>query len=182
MQFVGQVALDPEVFGGTEGRLAYIFRSPAGPWSGPPDPDPDGGENAVVVQPGDNGHVPTSPLREGPELYRRDWRRRGPLFWWPVRAPCEYAVSLTKRQDPDQLCWQVDDPYASLPHDINDCKVGGMPYWIQDEAWPYPESRVLLLQLVWGRFPFELDLGDAGALYAFLSKDGRSGKLLWQCY
>jgi hypothetical protein len=65
---------------------------------------------------------------------------------------------------------------------MDDCKVGGVPIFIQDEWWPFPDSRRLLLQLVWGKYPFHLVLGDAGTLYTFLSADGRTGKMLWQCY
>src|SRR5947208_3527423 len=52
MFFIGQVALDPNVFGNIQGRMAYVFMTDGddyvdGTWK------PDGGENAVIVQPGD---------------------------------------------------------------------------------------------------------------------------------
>jgi hypothetical protein len=188
MVFIGQIALTPEIFGPVAGKMAYLFLAEHGTFLGRPvyDPNsylPDAGANAVIVQPGDNSHHPTRPLVEGPSLFRFDkGKRRILLFRKKICVPCEYGVSLTLRDDPDQLDEDADDPYASIPHDMDDCKVGGIPMWIQDEEWPYPDSRRLLVQLVWGMFPFFLELGDAATLYAFLSRDGSTGKLLWQCY
>jgi hypothetical protein len=54
--------------------------------------------------------------------------------------------------------------------------------WIQDPEWPYEDSRHLLLQLVWGKYPFHLELGDAGSLWAFLNRDGTEGRMVWQSY
>lgn len=183
MLFIGQVALVPEIFGPVEGHMAYIFISERDTFLGRHTYDPESGENAVVVQPGDNSHQRNRPLVEGPSIYRREKGQRRFLFFRePIRVPCEYGVSLTMREDPDQLDPDADDPYASVPHDLDDCKLGGLPVWIQDEEWPYPDSRQLLLQLVWGKCPFDVMLGDAATLYAFLSKEGSAGKLLWQCY
>src|SRR5437764_6856304 len=51
MLFLGQVALDPVIFGETEGRMAYLFMSDdlSGELA---TMEPTAGENAVVIQPG----------------------------------------------------------------------------------------------------------------------------------
>lgn len=51
MRFIGQVALDRTIFGSVRGQMAYLFMTDDddyvdGTW------EPDGGENAVVIQPG----------------------------------------------------------------------------------------------------------------------------------
>jgi hypothetical protein len=187
MAFLAQVALDPAIFGPCVGKLAYLFAAPTREWALSwkewQSPDRWGRVMTVIIQPGENRHIETRPLNEGPGLLRRHKGRRR-FLWFRERLwlPAEYAVSLTIREDPDELDETLDDPAAAVPHDMDDCKVGGLPTWIQDEEWPYPDSRRLLLQLVWGKFPFHLDLGDAGTLYAFLSRDGRAGKILLQCY
>src|SRR5690349_5931465 len=67
MRFIGQIALEPELFGDIPGRMAYLFMTD--------DPDVDNtwsadeGENALIIQPG----VPenkTEPLTKGPTFYR----------------------------------------------------------------------------------------------------------------
>src|SRR5689334_4419099 len=68
MQFICQIALDPLLFGDIPGRMAYVFMADGAneyvdfTW------DPDAGENAVVIQPGDYD-LPTKLLTEGPTLY-----------------------------------------------------------------------------------------------------------------
>jgi hypothetical protein len=187
MLFIGQIHLDPAIFGATVGKMAYVFMSENVPLFGPQNAEPDSGENAVVIQPGDNRHLLTKPFVDGPSIYRWEKGERKLLFRRRVRVPCEYAVSLIQRQDPDEHELDLDldddeDPLDKILCEIDDCKLGGYPVFIQDPEWPYPDSRRLLLQLVWDRYPFHLALGDGGSLYAFLSRDGASGKLLWQCY
>jgi hypothetical protein len=183
MLFIGQIALDREIFGPVAREMAYVFITEQNRLLGPYNFDPDAGENAVVIQPGVNSHLHTRPLLQGPSIYRWEkGRRKFLLFRERLRVPCEYSVTLDKKQDPDDLDWNDDDPYAKVPHDMDDCKIGGLPVFIQDEERPFADSTKLLLQLVWHKIPFHLDLGDAGSLYTFLSQDGRSGKLTWQCY
>lgn len=64
MRFICQIALDPDLFGAIPGRMAYVFmtdeeRHVKGTW------EPEGGENAVIIQPGTPA-VPTAPLATGP--------------------------------------------------------------------------------------------------------------------
>jgi hypothetical protein len=102
MGFIGQVALDPAIFGAAEGKMAYLFLNDTPSFWGVPNYEPDGGENGVVVQPGDNRHLRTRPFAEGPSIYRVEkGRRRFLLFRERLRVPAEYGVSLTRREEPD---------------------------------------------------------------------------------
>lgn len=175
---VGQVELDPLLFGALEGRLAYVFVT--GPDALKARVSSQWQQNAVVIQPGGVGEQPSRPLREGPSVCRvEDVKRR----WWSVErvlVPAEYRVETALLQEPT-IDWEDDDPLAALPFDVERSKSGGQPVWIQGEQWPYEQPTALLLQLVWGDLPFYLSLGDAGTLYVCLSPDGREGRMVWQC-
>ena len=70
MQFVCQIALDPDIFGVSPGRMAYVFITGESEdeWVDGTY-DPDSGENAVIVQPGGTNDAVTVAEREGPSLY-----------------------------------------------------------------------------------------------------------------
>ena len=66
MRFIGQIAIDSTQFSPVTARMAYLFMTDGeeyvdGTW------EPDGGENAVVLQPGQTT-VKTQPLAQGPSL------------------------------------------------------------------------------------------------------------------
>ena len=182
MLFLGQVSLDPEIFDNIQGQMAYLFLPSSDPLYAEPAYEP--AKNSVIIQPGGSNEKPTRQITEGPCVCRIGYGKR---TWYllreRLRLPTEFAVSITRRQDPEiRYEDDDDDPWANTPHDLNDSKIGGEPVWIQDEAWPYDDSRALLLQLVWGNFPFHLNLGDAGTLWAFLNKEGTKGTIQWDCY
>jgi uncharacterized protein YwqG len=181
MQFIGQIAFDREVFRDVTAQMAYVFMTQGdefvdGTW------EPDGGENAVVVQPG-KVLVPTQPLTVGPTLYRMvSCRGRDRL----VPEPCEFAVRLTLAEDPDFVGeserWEWDDEkqlnYCDV---IGGNKIGGTPGFLQNDEFPGEDFRRLLLQLDSTLVPFSINFGDCGIGYAFLSGDELAGKFLWQC-
>src|SRR5258708_31353901 len=68
MRFLCQVALDPHVFGEIAGRMAYLFITDGETFVDDTF-DPDGGENAVIIQPG-TSEISTQPLLTGPSLYK----------------------------------------------------------------------------------------------------------------
>lgn len=72
MQFICQIALDPQIFGETPGRIAYLFMTDDEMVTNTS--DPDGGENAIIIQPGST-KIPTQPLLTGLSL-----------FWAPVSS------------------------------------------------------------------------------------------------
>ncbi len=171
MRFICQVTLYGEIFGDVEGKMAYIFMTDGddyvdGTW------EPEGGENAVIVQPsGDN--VATEPLATGPSLYQMK-EIEGEELLQPV--PCEFSVELEPGDDPERGFEDDSDGVAD-----GESKIGGTPIFLQGEE--YPEGGVwrLLLQLDSASVPFYVNFGDAGVGYAFISEDGRRGKFLWQC-
>ena len=199
MQFIGQIALRdlfatddsqmplfPDEVVSVHGGMAYLFMTngedAGATW------EPDGGENAVIVQPGDL-LTPVQNITDGPLLYRMVPQPGANLL---VPEPCEYAVHLICGKDPDlvasgsieqQIQWEAQETearrnYYSL---ITGNKIGGTPYFLQYDEFPGEDYHTLILQLDASTAPFHVNFGDAGIGYAFLSRDGRSGKFLWQC-
>jgi hypothetical protein len=181
MHFIGQIALDPELFGNLHGQMAYVFMTDSdtyvdGTW------EADGGENAVIIQPGECS-VPTQNLDQGPTLYRMVPRAGHDRL---VPEACEFAVRLTHSEDPDFLSegdrWQLDEETSrQYLEAVDGNKIAGTPGFLQTDEFPGEDFRTLLLQLDSTRVPFSVNFGDCGIGYAFLSQDGRVGKFLWQC-
>jgi hypothetical protein len=184
MQFVCQIALDPEVFGGPPGRMPCVFVTGEsedqwvdGTFA------PDGGENAVIIQSGGKNDAELVPESEGPALYKfmggRDWREGA--------VACEYAVTLTPCMDPDYASEDERFEWSEAEFDayeepLDGNKVAGTPVFIQADEFPEAGPWRLLLQLDSTTVPFHVNFGDAGIGYAYISEDGKSGKFSWQCY
>jgi uncharacterized protein YwqG len=184
MRFIGQIALDADLFGDTPGRMAYLFMTELdddanfveGTW------EADGGENAVIVQPGEP-LVPVENRAEGPALFRMVPQPGQELL---VSQPCEFAAQLTRADDPDFVTdedraeWDeaADEKYTEA---LAGNKVGGTPGFLASDEFPGEEYHTLLLQLDATGVPFYVNFGDGGIGYAFLSDDGRTAKFLWQC-
>jgi hypothetical protein len=171
MRFICQIAMEPEIFGGGVGRMAYLFMTDGeefvdGTY------EPDGGENAVIIQP-DGNNVATEPLDTGPSLYSME-ETEGADLLHPV--PREFAVALEPGADPEHGFEDDEDGVA-----YEEVKIGGTPIFLQGEEYPAGGGWRLLLQLDSATVPFYVNFGDAGVGYAFISEDGRSGKFLWQC-
>jgi hypothetical protein len=187
MHFVCQIVLDPALFGELPTRMAYVFLTD---WDGesvfPDTMEPDGGENAVIVQPGGTWVGECLPLSDGPGIYRRAWRNER----WE-QTPCELAVELHPGEDPHSGVWdEVDSDneraWAAYFAALYEDKIGGTPvptpFGSRFEAGP--DQWRLLLQLSakdndQDSDPFFLNLASDGVGYAFLSPDGRGGKFLW---
>ena len=178
MSFVGQFVLYPEIFGPLEARMAYIFMYDDEPyidgtWL------PDGGENAVIVQPGVwNG--PAIASTTGPTLYHGTQRPDGTL----ERIPVEYALRLAPGDDPDTLDeneFRARDAWEEYCAYLNESKIGGAPAFLQNPEYPGQGNWRLLAQLDGGLFDYNINFGDAGVGYAFINEDGAAAKFLWQC-
>ncbi len=174
MRFICQIALDETIFGAPTGRMAYFFISD-GPTFVDNTFDPNGGENALIIQPAGICDVQTRPAATGPTLER--WvenatkKMRRPM-------PCELTVSLQPGEDPETF-EEADEEMMKGRWDEN--KIGGTPAFLQYEEYPQGGPWKLLLQLDSVNVPFDINFGDAGSGYGFISEDGRSGKFLWQC-
>jgi hypothetical protein len=178
MRFICQVAIDPLLFGNAPSSVAYLFITDGetfvdNTW------DAEGGENALVVQPG-HYDGPMLLLREGPTLqtWLADEGERRPV-------QIEYAVELVPGEAPDVLDEdkaraEGDGAWQEYTSRWSDIKLGGTPAFLQEEKYPLGGPWRLLLQLDSEGVPFELNFGDAGIGYAFLSADGSHGKFLWQ--
>ncbi len=169
MMFICQIALDKEIFGNIESKMAYIFMSDEednyidGTW------EADGGENAVIIQP--NGNNPESvSIQTGQSLSK--WieiageKNRKPFA-------CEFDIGnaeiMTDAEEDDEGNFEN--------------KIGGFPRFLQGDEFPnnIRTDWKLLLQLDSASVPFEINFGDSGVGYAFISNDGKTGKFLWQC-
>ena len=179
MMFICQIPLNrvDEVFGK---KVAYVFATHATFNERDEffDPDvifPDGGENAVIIQPNGLSTAKTRPDATGPALYTSDGNS------------ITLAPTLEAAQDPSfvgqtaymSLSKQEQDRYFSA---VSGNKIGGVPAFSQGDDWPEPGHWRLLLQLETSarRLPFFVNFGASPVLFAFVSVDGLAGKLLIQ--
>jgi uncharacterized protein YwqG len=173
MRFMGQVALDPRLFGSMPARMAYLFMTDEeefvdGTY------EPDGGENAIVLQPGEFAG-PAMAMAQGPTLYRMV---ESPGSDRLVPEPCEFAATLAYGEDPEL---QTAESEEDEELDGYENKVGGTPTFLQGEEYPQGGPWRLLLQLDSGSVPFYVNFGDVGVGYAFIAQDGTTAKFMWQC-
>jgi hypothetical protein len=180
MRFIGQIALDAELVGAVTAKMAYLYMTDDsavdGTW------EPDGGENALIIQPGQND-VKTEPLTEGPTLFRMEKR-----FFGAANLPksLEYGVRLIPGEDPEWLNEEArfqlpEEKFVAYNESLVGNKLGGTPGFLQGDEFPEGENWKLVLQLDSAKTPFWVNFGDAGVGYAFISKDCTRGKFVWQC-
>lgn len=144
--------------------------------------EPDGGENAVILQPG-AAAVPVKKLIRGPALYRMI-EKPGHVRLEP--EPCEFAVQLMVEDDLPFLAqderWRMLDAGAqAVTGKLDENKIGGTPVFMQGDEFPFAGNCRLLIQLDSCGVPFYINFGDAGVGYAFLNETGDQAKFLWQC-
>ncbi|QDU44175.1 hypothetical protein Mal52_26530 [Symmachiella dynata] len=178
MMFIGQIAIEPELFPDAQGKMAYLFMTDSEEHgSNTPTWDPDGGENAIVIQPGGEVWVETEPLSEGPTL-----NLRGPSS----TSPREYRVTCVEGYDADFLPAHEQSDLSQAEKEtkfgkLEESKIGGTPIFIQSDEFPGDDWQ-LLFQLYSDNVPFDLHFGDSGIGYGFISADGDEGKFLWQSF
>jgi hypothetical protein len=184
MMFVGQFPIP-----GDSVRMAYLFITD--------DPDgtaetfdPQGGENALLVQPG--GRVPdflaTTGNSTGPSLWRRgaSWDEHVPVELRIEMSPLDPAEEQVlgnkiARQEAERAgaFLEVAGTSAFSPQSY----VGGKPrYWQHQTGMPAPWRFFFQLDGSdgWDREPYALNFGG-GTGYAYLSRDEREGRFLWDC-
>lgn len=183
MRFVGQIALDQALFPGVPAQMVYLFMTDEddgnfvdGTY------EPDGGENAVILQPG-VPTVPTKMLVQGPTLYRMV-EKEGHNRLQP--EPCEFAVTVVEEEDIEFVSederWKMSKEEAKpATGTLDENKIGGTPVFMQGDEFPFPGRCRLLLQLDSCSVPFYVNFGDAGVGFAFLNEAGDQAKFLWQC-
>ena len=144
MTFIGQFPVP--------GGLAYLFMTRAAGYA-PYANEPEGGENAVVVQP----HGRLQQLRR----------------------------TIHDDPAPQVVLASAEGPAIAADHRLVQVEPGGFqfvdgePEWLQGDETPGP-GYWLVAQLDAGLLPFEVNFGDGGVGYVFLSADGQEGRFLWQ--
>lgn len=182
MRFIGQIALKPPMFQGYQAKMAYLFITDepsayiSGTWA------PDGGENAVILQPNGRYTGRTANLDTGPTLYRM---QEHPGIGQVTPEPVEFLAALTQAQEPEFVAEQERSGWSQQAHEcytqaLAGNKVGGTPCFLQGDEFPRGKNWQLLLQLDSTRVPFHVNFGDAGVAYAFINPHATQGKLLWQ--
>ncbi|MEM7514702.1 MAG: DUF1963 domain-containing protein [Bacteroidota bacterium] len=166
MRFICQIALH-EIYPEQKESYAYLFMSDfedkyvGDTW------DPHSGENALIIQPGNN-EINTVALTSGPSLYHMAEKEGEKLL---VETPYDSKVELVEIADPELIGEEIEI--------VN--KIGGKPTFIQDDEYPSEEKWDLLIQLDSMNVPFFVNFGDAGVGYGFISEDRQKAKFLWQC-
>jgi uncharacterized protein YwqG len=165
MKFIGQIDLSESVYKNhnLSGKMAYIFMTDEedefvdGTWI------MDGGENAIIIQPcSAEKIVPLKNQGEGPTHSEI-----------PYYLETELFPDLANNLDED-----LDD-VSSLYYEK--VKLGGTPFFIQGEEFPEDEDNWFFLAQL-SELPFEVNFGDQGTGYCFVTHDGTRGNFLWQCF
>ena len=183
MNFICQIKLTDDLFPGSEGKVAYIFMSDDeqyvdGTW------EPDGGENAVIIQPNGIPQVEVKNIATGPTLQNYA-EVAGKDKLQPIDV--ELKVNLIPSEDPEfvqeNVCFDFsEEENEKYSNSLSGNKIGGTPGFLQGDEFPNKETPwVLLMQLDSCRVPFTLNFGDSGISYAFINKEATIGKFLWQC-
>jgi Domain of unknown function (DUF1963) len=182
MTFVGQIRLDRTQFPAAKGKMAYLFVAGddgfargAEPW------DPDAGDNAVIVQPGDPPIVATTGSSTGPTTTTGE---KDPVTGAYSVKPVAYRAVLTRVVEPafiddasvSRLSLKDFNAYEKA---IGPDKVGGTPDFFQGSQFPCSANQ-LLYQV--GYQPFDLNLGDGGAGFAFINDAGTAGRFVTQSH
>ena len=185
LEFIAQIVLEPRLFPGAGNELAYVF------W----DPRTLRYDDGVVLI--RSASELTGAPAEGPSIHRLVLGPRKFLFREKRYEPCEFAVRLKYDEEPSlsavTTMFNEDDPASEqllkehgftidgLVAKVDVAKIGGTPHFIQSDE-PRTSTDRLLLQLPDSRFPFHMELGDAGTFFAFLGGDLKSGYGFWECY
>ena len=162
MRFICQIRLNDINLNGLNAKYAYLFMTDEedyvdDTWK------PDGGENAIILQPGNND-IRTEEILNGPTTYKMIKEEGNPRL---VQKEIELGVHLTQfdEKDEDEI--------------VN--KMTGDPDFIQGKEYPFGDDNwKLLIQINSGNVPFSLNFGDYGVGYGFINNDGNKAKFLWQ--
>lgn len=184
MSFIGQIKLEPSVFGNIEAQMAYIFVASDEDFDNGAGLtfDDEAGDNAVIIQPG--GRLPTyvEALKEGKAYMDKIELEQKILPVEPLSEGPTYCADLRAElilgeDEPHQIDGQDDDVDLDA---IAEIKIGGTPVFFEHEEYPKGGASEwkLLLQMGDEVMP-GLNFG-MGYAYAFISKDGKEGKLLIQ--
>lgn len=178
MRFICQIDLSEF---NTDAKMAYLFLTDEeeyvdGTW------EPDGGENAIILQPSTEIYAASVSKANGPTLYKMVKK----LFSKNL-APkdVEFSISLKEEVEPefvnesDRSGW-TDERLENYAKALDKNKIGGTPLFLQGTEFPDSGKWDLLMQIDSTKVPFFINFGGSGVGYAFLSEDGKKAKFLWQ--
>jgi uncharacterized protein YwqG len=183
MRFIGQIELRKEFGIKSPAKMAYLFMTEEddgefvdGTY------EPDGGENAIILQPG-TPQLSTTNKAEGPTLFKMVAVEGKDRL---QKQTYEFTAKLTKAND---IEFVSEDDRFKMPKaeaeaataKLDENKIRGSPAFMQGDEFPFEGPCQLLLQLDSCSVPFSINFGDAGVAYAFLNEDGTEAKFLWQC-
>lgn len=173
MLFIGQIELEKEIFGNFVGKMAYIFISDDQTGLLKTD-DPDYGENAVVIQPG-NFKSKSVKIRKGPTLLKEkhSWFKFGRQF-----EEIEYSVNLIKSHEP--VITKGERVNESDFKILSKNKIMGNPLLLQNPPDSLNLSEWLLLFQIQSENPLPICFGDGGFAYALINSNGTEGRFFWQ--
>ena len=175
MQFICQIELEAIGFGNYGAKYAYLFMSGMDleadeTW------EADGGENAIILQPGDNSRFKVRKITKGPSISDEEEAPEG----------CHVELQLSRGE---QTLKDEQEGIAT--------KLAGEPNFLQGANYPFnSKSRVemidgkevetkeewhLLLQLYEFKLPYLVNFGAGGIGYGFIRNDGKMAKFFWQC-
>lgn len=176
MKFICQIELNPEIFGDSELKMAYLFVS-------------KGWNNYVLICQPSEIKVITKEKTDGPSICKMVKKRASDIFLSSVK--CEFTVNLTSGEDYNfvhQEPYFVGDElvFEDTPEDygevLNGNKIGGTPLFMSCDDLPEEDTWKLLLQLDATTVPFELNFGDAGMGFFFINmKDGSLKFIIESC-
>ena len=180
MYFVGQIKLVDELFGETKGEMAYIFFDASE--DGDLTWDPESGQNAVIVQPGNNALNIVADITGPSAEFNEDFEN------YNESGLCEFTLDLElssereylNEEQLDILMDENESEYDKYWEAMSPSKIGGNPVFIQSEEIPIAGEWKLLCQLDESEIPVYVNFG-VGVAYAFINTKGTNGKILWQC-
>jgi hypothetical protein len=132
------------------------------------------------------------PWHNGPTLERVIWPSETGKTGWlktlltmpnleaPKLVPAEYNIRLQLQEEQRKESQEHQTAGTDSAHSGGN-KIGGTPWFLQGPKYPDGGHWYLLLQLDSTDVPFQINFGDAGIGYAFISVDGHIRKFLWQC-
>lgn len=175
MMFVGQISLKKGMLGNDKDLMIYIFLThPKNYEDTFFDPDImewESGESEVIIQSIED------------ELENFEIDMDGPIIFNERNENFEYIPILEEEYDPEYITnesfrkldsKQQNDYFEAI--DTN--KIGGIPNFFREEAFPEGEW-ILLLQLKCNELPFVIRAGSMAVLYVFVSKDfSKAGVLI----
>ncbi len=167
MTFICQVVIEQTLFPHAKGKMAYIFMSDQFKSY-----DEEGGENAVIIQPGSlPSFIKSSPEKMGPTISE------------------EFNTQYYPGSEPFDSQDSMHDYLESLPEEEENAylnhfartKMGGTPFYIQDEQLPRRKGWEPLLQINCEMIPFNMNIASDAIIYIVINQAGTEGRLYWQC-